>query len=281
MAPELMSEEKAANIKKVETQEQDKDHAPGTVADLGGLASLQQRIGNRAVQRVLAQRAGDGSFDLDEATAGRIKAMRGGGRALDSNVAKSLGGLAGFYRTMGDYAKAERLRLDASAILRKTHGETHPLVAANLHDLARLYHSMGDHAKAEATYKQALEMRTKLLGQAHPDVAATMTGLAALYAAMGQQGKADPLHARALAIDRTAHAGKRPGPATTLTDLAEHYRTVGEYGKAELLYAKALEIFEKKHGGEHPLVTKARGDLARVRAHMVGIRKAKPIPPEE
>lgn len=95
MAPELMSEEKAASIKKVEGQEREKGRAPGTAADLQGLASLQRRIGNRAVQRVLAQRSGDGSFDLDEATAGRIKAARAGGQALESNVGESLGSAMG------------------------------------------------------------------------------------------------------------------------------------------------------------------------------------------
>ncbi|TEU14615.1 MAG: DUF4157 domain-containing protein, partial [Anaerolineales bacterium] len=95
MAPELMSEDKAPIGRKAENKQQEKKHAPGSAPDVPALTSLQQRIGNRAVQRILAQRAGDGSFELDDATAARIKGMRGGGQALEPNIAKSLGSAMG------------------------------------------------------------------------------------------------------------------------------------------------------------------------------------------
>lgn len=44
---------------------------------------LQDHVGNAAIQRLLAQRAGDGLTELDAATADRINRARGGGRALD------------------------------------------------------------------------------------------------------------------------------------------------------------------------------------------------------
>lgn len=53
--------------------------------------TLQAHFGNRAIQRLLAQRAGDGAFDLDDATTSRINAARGGGQALDSAVQKQMG----------------------------------------------------------------------------------------------------------------------------------------------------------------------------------------------
>lgn len=64
---------------------------PGKVHDGGGetappLTLLQQTVGNRAVQRLLAQRSGDQPFDLDDETAGRINRERSGGQALDSGV---------------------------------------------------------------------------------------------------------------------------------------------------------------------------------------------------
>jgi hypothetical protein len=54
--------------------------------EAAALATLQQQIGNRAVQRLLAQRSGDGPFDLDDETAGRINNARGSGQSLDGNV---------------------------------------------------------------------------------------------------------------------------------------------------------------------------------------------------
>lgn len=56
--------------------------------DKTGLASLQQLVGNRAVQRLLAQRSGDGPFELDDDTAGRINRERGGGQPLDTALQK-------------------------------------------------------------------------------------------------------------------------------------------------------------------------------------------------
>lgn len=47
---------------------------------------LQQTVGNQAVQRLLAQRNGDGAFDLDEDVASRIYRARGGGQPLDNGV---------------------------------------------------------------------------------------------------------------------------------------------------------------------------------------------------
>ena len=63
--------------------------------EVTGLASLQQSVGNRAVQRLIAQRSGQGSFELDDATVNRIKNQRGGGQALDSSIQTQMGSTTG------------------------------------------------------------------------------------------------------------------------------------------------------------------------------------------
>ena len=50
------------------------------------VTALQHQVGNRAVQRLLAQRSGNGSFDLDDSTAARINNERGSGQPLDSAI---------------------------------------------------------------------------------------------------------------------------------------------------------------------------------------------------
>jgi hypothetical protein len=55
------------------------------------LARLQQTVGNRAVQRLIAQRKGDGAFALDDETANAIGNARGGGKALDPGMEESMG----------------------------------------------------------------------------------------------------------------------------------------------------------------------------------------------
>ena len=59
------------------------------------LADLQQQVGNRAVQRLIAQRSGQGSFELDDATANQINNQRGGGQALDSSIQTQMGSTTG------------------------------------------------------------------------------------------------------------------------------------------------------------------------------------------
>ncbi|HRW06065.1 MAG TPA: DUF4157 domain-containing protein [Caldilineaceae bacterium] len=63
------------------------NHPTGHTVDQPTLSTLQNQVGNAAVQRLLAQRSGgDGAFDLDDATTSRINGARGGGQALDSTV---------------------------------------------------------------------------------------------------------------------------------------------------------------------------------------------------
>lgn len=70
-----------------------KKAAPGeTHAAPGG---LQHSLGNRSLQRLVAQRAAGGSAELDDATAARINAERGGGQALDAALQEQAGAALG------------------------------------------------------------------------------------------------------------------------------------------------------------------------------------------
>jgi hypothetical protein len=95
MTQERISDEKRAKVRKQDaTRTPVKRHA-GDMRQVSGLAVLQQRVGNRAVQRLLAQRSGDGELELDDATADRINQARGGGHSLDRTVQEQMGGTMG------------------------------------------------------------------------------------------------------------------------------------------------------------------------------------------
>lgn len=87
----LVNEDKKSNAIKPDRDKQNQDQAANPGADLSGLAQLQNQVGNRAVQRMLAQRSGDGAFELDDGTAGRINQVRGQGRPLDSATQEQMG----------------------------------------------------------------------------------------------------------------------------------------------------------------------------------------------
>jgi hypothetical protein len=62
--------------------------APGSESPAQKIQSIQRKLGNRAVQRVLAQRAGgtQGSSQVEEDTEQRINSQRGSGQPLDVGV---------------------------------------------------------------------------------------------------------------------------------------------------------------------------------------------------
>ena len=91
MAPERLTDDKKINLNKSKAdQTPDKQAAEGNSL-AAGLTHLQQQVGNQAVQRLLAQRSGDGAFTLDDETTGRINQARGGGQALDSTLQTQMG----------------------------------------------------------------------------------------------------------------------------------------------------------------------------------------------
>lgn len=100
MTQERVSEDKITKARKPPERGEALEPAHEAPPEVAALHGLQQQVGNRAVQRLLAQRAsggaaGDGAFDLDDQTAGRINAQRGGGQALDSSIQAKMGEATG------------------------------------------------------------------------------------------------------------------------------------------------------------------------------------------
>ena len=93
MSKERMPEE--SRLLKPKQAEQPEQQSVDPRPDAAGITGLQQSIGNRAVQRLLAQRSADGAFELDDATADRINQARGGGQPLDTAVQKQMGAAMG------------------------------------------------------------------------------------------------------------------------------------------------------------------------------------------
>lgn len=76
--------------------ENDAGHPAGKLSpEATGIASLQQKIGNRAVQRMIAQRS-DGTADLDEETTARINRERSGGQPLGADLQNQMGTALGY-----------------------------------------------------------------------------------------------------------------------------------------------------------------------------------------
>jgi len=100
----ISHEEKREKACKPIAEDDVKHQVQNLQAEGPSLTSLQQIVGNRAVQRLLAQRSGEGStsaslsagFELDDDTAGRIDRERGGGQALDTALQTQAGEAMGY-----------------------------------------------------------------------------------------------------------------------------------------------------------------------------------------
>jgi len=95
MADERVSEEKKDRPIKPEKKGRAQSHADGSGAE-GRLSQLQKTVGNRALQRLLAQRKAESSHEVDDETAGRINQERSSGQALDEGAQESLGNAMGY-----------------------------------------------------------------------------------------------------------------------------------------------------------------------------------------
>jgi len=89
----ISTEDKNNIVRKPKTEAHGQEAPPAN--ERAALVSLQAQIGNRAVQRLLAQRSGDGPSEVDDDTAGQINSQRGGGQPLDSAVQTQMGAATG------------------------------------------------------------------------------------------------------------------------------------------------------------------------------------------
>jgi len=81
---------------KAEPKEGKEQRSTDGTASSPGMAGLHHAIGNQAVQRLIAQRNGQGPTELDQETAGRIDRARSGGQTLDPSVQEEMGEAMGY-----------------------------------------------------------------------------------------------------------------------------------------------------------------------------------------
>lgn len=103
MSPKHIFNDKGKNKaqQKSQKQKKDKQQQKGVDApksppvsghlDAEAVTHLQQTAGNTAVQRLLAQREGDGPTALDDNTAAEIRRQKGDGQKIDADVADQAG----------------------------------------------------------------------------------------------------------------------------------------------------------------------------------------------
>jgi len=192
-------------------------------------------------------------------------------------LADSLDSLAALLQAKGDDAAAEALFREALAMLRRLHGDEHPLVAQSLSNLANLLHAKGDYAAAEPLLREALAMQRRLLGDEHPQVATGLNNLAGFLQDKGDYGAAEPLFREALAMWRRLLGDEHPQVATGLNNLANLLYAKGDLAAAEPLLREALAMRRRLFGDEHPHVALSLNNLGLVLRRKGDYAAAEPL----
>ena len=71
--------------------------------------------------------------------------------------------MAGLYRTIGQYERAEPLFIEAKNIKEKTFGKNHPDYAIGCNNLAIFYKDMGQYEKAKSLFIESKNIKEKEL----------------------------------------------------------------------------------------------------------------------
>lgn len=134
-------------------------------------------------------------------------------------TATAMNNLAGSYRALGSFDKAEPLFCRAIEIAGKSVGTGHPDYAMLLNNLAGLLRATERSDKAEPLFRQAIDIGSKSLGDEHPNYAIWLNNLAALLDAMGRNDEAESLYRKAVAIGAKTLGNGHPDYATRLNNL--------------------------------------------------------------
>lgn len=82
----ISTEDNKLSVHKGKVEQDANNHVQPKSGEKAALSTLQQQVGNRAVQRLLVQRKEIGAFDLDDEITARINRQRGGGQPLDGTT---------------------------------------------------------------------------------------------------------------------------------------------------------------------------------------------------
>ena len=167
-------------------------------------------------------------------------------------VAQSLNHLAALNESIGEYAKAETMLVQARDIRKATLGERHSLYAITLQNLASLYYRAGKLDKAEPLLIEANKIWKETRGEKHPQYAQSLHNLASVYDALQRLKEAEPLYRQAGAILKEAYGEAHPEYATNRINLGTLHLLQGEFDRAEPLLVQAREIRQNALGTRHP-----------------------------
>jgi tetratricopeptide (TPR) repeat protein len=201
------------------------------VFDLVSLSDSHRQLGDLARAGDLARQA------LDMAR-----------RHLKQDDPGLVGYLTHFARTcqaQRAFSAARRHFQEALALVRKTGGDRHPLVAGLWTDLAGLEISHGKPRQATPLYNQAAELLQTVLGEDHPDHAVARRVLGQHLQSLGDYAGAEEALRRHLNIVLRTYGTEHPAVALAYQAMSELQRHRGDLASATASCRQALDLVRR------------------------------------
>lgn len=185
--------------------------------------------------------------------------------------------LCNVYEKIKNYKKAEPLRTELFAAIKKNYGANSLKYASSLNNMALLYKNLRRFDKAEEYFLAAIQVDKKLIGENHPDYAILLSNLASMYIIDEKYAKAEQLFVTAKNIIQKIPGSADPLYPACLNKLGQLYEKTGQFAKAELFFMQAKDAWQKITGNNHPEYAASLTNLAHLYTYTGEFLKAEDL----
>lgn len=192
--------------------------------------------------------------------------------------ANTCNSLAGLYRRVAEYKKAEPLYLEVKQIREDLFGKNSAGYVTACNNLGHLYYFMGDYKKAELLYTEARQIGEKIFGKEDADYyAVSCNGLALVNQRLGKYPVAISFSLEALEITEKKRGKRHIDYARICNNLGVTYSDMGQYKKAEIFYLNGKNTLAELLGGQNPDYARFCNNLALLDMDMGDFEKAEAL----
>ncbi|RPI19866.1 MAG: tetratricopeptide repeat protein [Ignavibacteriae bacterium] len=157
------------------------------------------------------------------------------------------------YNIIGQYAKSEKLLIEALNIFRQKKLDNTPKVIIILRELAFILSESAKFEEAIKLYKKSGEILEKNDMKVSPGYADILGNIGKILGSTGRFKEAIKLNEEALDIRRICYGENHTSIAMSMNSLGILYYLLNDFDKALDFYDKALNICKSALGEEHPL----------------------------
>jgi CHAT domain-containing protein/tetratricopeptide (TPR) repeat protein len=165
--------------------------------------------------------------------------------------AYALENLSFIYFELKDYAKVERICLEAINIVTRIKGKENESYLLLVKRLAEVYYVQSEYTKAEPWYEQVKEITATITGKNNEDYVMAINSLEGLYFEMADYSRAEPFALEVQKLSASLYGKESENYANAITTLGAIYYHLANYSKAEPLLQEALNIKAKVSGKDN------------------------------